>query len=263
MTIMRTLLLSLALASAALADEVVLKNGSAFSGVVREEGDRVVVEMDFGTMTFKKVDVRSINRNGEDVLNQYQQKAPTATDVKSMIELAVWAKDKVLSARATELYRKVLGLDADQAEARKALGYERVNGLWLTGDDLMTARGYVKVGGRWMLKDTADRVLEQEAAARIENDRLAQLRREGDQRHEQEMTKIALERERLDLERRKLDERERWAWRYGTWGACTQGPFGGVAGYILPAATASQVVPPSQPTVVPLGPPSPVGPSRR
>jgi hypothetical protein len=260
---MRTLFLSLALSSAALADEVVLKNGSAFSGIVREEGERVVIEMDYGSMTFKKVDVRSISRNGEDVLSQYQQKARTATDVKSMMELAAWAKDKGLSGRATELYRKVLLLDADQAEARKALGYEKVNGLWLTGDDLMTARGYVKIGGRWMLKDTAERVLEQEAVGRIENDRLAQLRREGDQRHEQEMTKIALERERLELEKRKLDERDRWMWRYGAWGACTPGPFGGVAGYILPAATASQVVPPTPPTVVPLGPPSPVGPSRR
>ena len=41
MTTMRTLLLSFGLASAALADEVVLKNGSAFSGIVREEGERV------------------------------------------------------------------------------------------------------------------------------------------------------------------------------------------------------------------------------
>jgi len=260
---MRTLLLSLALASAALADEVVLKNGSAFSGIVREDGDRVVVELEFGTMTFKKVDVRSISRNGEDVLSQFQQKLRTATDAKSMMELAAWARDKGLSGRASELYRKVIVLDPDQAEARKALGYEKVNGLWLTGDDLMTARGYVKVGGRWMMKDSADRVLEQETVARIESDRLAQLRREGDQRHEQEMTKIGLERERLEIEKRKLEERERWAWRYGSWGACTPGPFGGVAGYILPAATASQVVPPTPPTVVPLGPPSPVGPSRR
>jgi hypothetical protein len=258
---MRTLLLSLALVSAALADEVVLKNGSAFSGVVREEGDRVIVEMDFGTMSFKKVDVRTISRNGEDLLSQFQQKVRTATDVKSMMELAAWARDKGLTARAAELYRKVLVLDPDQAEARKALGYERVNGLWLTGDELMTARGFVKVGGRWMAKDTAQQVLDQEAAARIENDRLAQLRRESDQRHEQEMTKIALERERLELEKRMLEEGDRWWWRHGGW-AYAPGPFGGVAGYILPAAVASQAVPLTPPSVVPLGPPSPVGPSR-
>jgi hypothetical protein len=258
---MRTLLLTLALASSALADEVVLKNGSAFSGVVREEGDRVVVEMDFGTMTFKKVDVRSVSRNGEDVLSQYQQKARGATDVKSMMELAAWARDRGLTARASELYRKVLLLDPDQAEARKALGYEKVNGLWLTGDDLMTARGYVKVNGRWMTKDVASQVLDQQTAAQIENDRLAQLRRESDQRHEQEMSKIALERERLELEKRKCEERDQWWWRHGGW-AVAPGPFGGVVGYILPAATASQAVPPTPPSVVPQGLPSPVGPSR-
>ena len=53
-----TAILSLLLASAVSADELVLKNGSAFSGIVREEGDRVIVEMDFGTMSFKKIDVR-------------------------------------------------------------------------------------------------------------------------------------------------------------------------------------------------------------
>ena len=76
------------------------------------------------------------------------------------------------------------------------------------------------------------------------------------------MAKNALERELLDLERRRAEERERWLWRYGAW-AYTAGPFGGVAGYILPAATASQVVPPTSPSVIPLGLPSPVGPSHR
>src|SRR6185503_14772058 len=133
---------------------------------------------------------------------------------------------------------------------------------WLTGDDLMTARGFVKVGGKWMAKDTADRILEQEAQARIETDRLAQIRREGDQRHEQEMSKIALERERLEIEKKRwYEERERWYWRHGAW-SYAPGPFGGVAGYILPATAAAQTVPPTPPTVVPLGPPSPVPPNR-
>lgn len=254
---MRTLLAVLSMASVVLADEVVLRNGSSFSGVVREQGDKVIVEMDYGTMTFKKVDVKRIER-GEDVLTQFQEKARGATDVKSMMELAGWARDKGLLGRAQELYRKVIALDADQAEARKALGYEKVNGLWLTGDDLMTARGFVKVNGRWMNKDSADRLLEQEAAARVESDRLALERRVADQRHEQEMTKIALERERIEIERLRA-ERERWWWRNG-WGVA---PFGGVAGVIIPVTGPSQTVPPTPPTVVPLGSPSPVPPTRR
>lgn len=255
---MRTLLLTLSLASAALADEVVLRNGSSFSGVVREEGDRVVVEMDYGSMTFKKIDVKSIRR-GEDVLTQYQEKAKTATDVKSMMELAAWARDKGLAGRAQDLYRKVILLDGDQADARKALGFEKVNGLWLTGDELMTAKGFVKVNGRWMNKDSADRVVEQEAAARIESDRTSLERRVADQRHEQEMTKIALERERIEIERLRA-ERNQWWWRNG-WGVA---PFYGVAGYMLPASNVPyQTVPPTPPSVVPQGAPSPVGPSRR
>jgi hypothetical protein len=257
MNTVRTLLIALSLASAALADEVVLRNGSSISGVVREDGDRVVVEMDYGSMTFKKIDVKAIHR-GEDLVSQFQEKAKAATDVKSLMELASWARDKGLAGRAQDLYRKVIALDGDQAEARKALGYEKVNGLWLSGDELMTAHGFVKVGGRWMNKDSADRLLEQEAQERIESDRAALERRVADQRHEQEMTKIGLERERIEIERLRA-ERDRWWWHNG-WGVA---PFYGVAGYILPVTAPSQWVPPTQPTVVPLGSPSPVSPARR
>jgi len=151
----RALALSLALASAALADEVVLKNGSSFSGIIREEGDRVVVEMDFGTMSFRKVDVRSISK-GSDPYSEFETRAKTATDVKGLLELAAWAKEKGLGTKATDLYRRILTLDPDQADARKALGYEKVAGQWLAGDDLMVARGFVKVNGRWLVKETAE-----------------------------------------------------------------------------------------------------------
>jgi len=259
MNTVRTLLLSLGLASTVLADEVVLRNGSAFSGIVREEGDRVIVEMDYGTMTFKKVDVRSISR-GSDVLTQFQDKAAKATDAKGMMEVAAWARDNGLAGRAQELYRKVIVLDSDQAEARKALGYEKFNGQWLTGDDLMTARGFVKVNGRWMSKDMAAQILDQEAQSRSETDRLAQLRREGDQRHVEEMTKLGLERERLELEKKREEQWQQW-WGRHRWGFAP-GPYGGVAGYLLPSSAPSQTVPLTPPTVVPLGPPSPVPPSR-
>jgi hypothetical protein len=243
--------------SAAAADEVILKNGSSFTGIVREQGDRVIVEMDYGSMTFKKVDVRTIQR-GEDVLTQFQEKARVATDVRSMMELAAWAKDKGLAGRATELYRKVIVLDPHQAEARKALGYEQVNGQWLQGDDLMTARGYVKVSGKWVTKDTADRIRELEAVDKIEVDRAELARRIADQKHVEEMTKLSLERDRLEYEKSR---ESRWGWRNG-W-MYGPAPFGGVVGYILPVNPGpSQTVPPTPPTTVPLGPPSPVPPSR-
>lgn len=245
---MKAAVLVLALISSAAADEVVLRNGSAFSGIVREEGDRIVLEMDYGTMTFKKVDVKSISRGGEDVLSQFQAKLRTATDVKGMMELAAWARDHGLAGRATELYRKILVLDPDQADARKALGYEKINGLWLTGDELMIAKGFVKVGGRWMTKDLAARLLAQEAQARMESDRIDLARQIAQQRHAEEMTRISLERE-------WIEDRNVWWWRNG-W-SIAPGPFGGIAGYLMPIGR-----PPMATPVMPLGQPFPATPTR-
>jgi len=248
-----TAILSLLLASAVSADEVVLKNGSAFSGIVREEGDRVVVEMDFGTMSFKKIDVRSISR-GLDPIHEFDEKAKAVKDVKGMLELAAWAREKGLGARSQELYRKILTLDPDQADARKALGFEKVNGQWLTGDDLMVARGFVKVNGRWLSKDTAELMLEQEAQAKMENERIQLAKRMADQRHSEEMTRIGLERDRLELEKERSDS---WGWRNGWYYGSA--PWCGAGGAVLPPP---QPIPPTPPTVVPLGQPSPLPPSR-
>ncbi len=255
MPIVRTLALSLALASAALADEVVLRNGSTFSGLVREEGDRVVVEMDFGTMSFRKVDVRSISK-GSDPYSEFETRSKAATEVKSLLELAVWAKEKGLGTKSTDLYRKILTLDPDQADARKALGYEKVAGQWLAGDELMVARGFVKVNGRWLIKETAERLQEQDELGRQENERLQLAKKIADQKHEQEMTRIALERERLEIER---NDRDRW-WRSGR--SYGSSPFG-VPGYILPVTLPPPApLPPTSPSVLPQGQPSPLPPSR-
>jgi hypothetical protein len=254
MLFMRPLALSLVLVSAALADEVVLRNGSSFTGLVREVGDRIVVEMDFGTMTFKKVDVRSISK-GNDPYSEFETRSKAATDIKSMLELAAWAREKGLGTKATELYRRILTLDPDQADARKALGYEKFDGQWLTNDDLMVARGFVKVNGRWLTKDMAERLFAQDELARQENDRIQLAKKIADQRHEQEMTRIALE--RLELERA---DRDRWWWRNGwAYGAA---PFCGPAAYLLPALPPAGTLPLSPPSVLPLGQPSPLPPGR-
>lgn len=155
---------------------------ASFTGIVREEGDRVVVEVDFGTMTFKKGDVRTITRGGEDLGRAFEEKSRTVAGAKGMTEFAAWAREKGLGGRANDLYRKVLVLGPDQAAARQALGYEKVN-------------------GRWLAKDVANRLLEQEARARVEADHAALDARVADQRHSLEMAKIALERERLEGEK--------------------------------------------------------------
>jgi hypothetical protein len=255
----KTLAILLSLASGAFADEVVLRNGSVLNGLVREEGDRVIVEMDFGTMSFKKIDVRSITR-GQDPMTEYDAKLKAATDIKGMVEVAAWAREKGLGTRATDLYRKILTLDSDQPDARKALGYEKVNGQWLAGDDLMVARGFVKVNGKWLTKETAELLLHQQESSRAELERLALEKRIADQRHEQEMTKIGIERDKLELERQRGDYFTRYGYLYpGAYGAAAGCGYGYIMPGTLPVA---QPLPPSPPTVIPLGQPSPLPPSR-
>jgi hypothetical protein len=55
----------LLLAAPAFADEVVLRNGARFAGVVTREGKQVTVRMEVGTITFAAIDVASV-RFGED-----------------------------------------------------------------------------------------------------------------------------------------------------------------------------------------------------
>lgn len=202
----------------AAADEVVLRNGAAFSGIVREAGDKVVIEVDIGTMTFRKSEVRSITKSS-DPLKEYEQKFQTVRDAKDFYELAVWAREKGLASKSNELFRKVLSLDAGHEGARRALGYEKVEGKWLDGDELMMAKGFLKHNGRWLPKDTVERIQEGEKQVSIETDRRATETRIAELQQAVEMAKVKLERERLERERLERERMESDFWRWGTWGS--------------------------------------------
>ncbi len=264
----------LALATPAFADEVVLRNGAVFTGVVREEGDRVVLHLDFGTMTFKRIDVRSIVKS-DDPLKELDRRMKDVEGAQGHYDLAIWARDKGLTNRSNDLLRKAIEIEPDHAGARKALGYEKVEGRWLEGDPLKVALGLVKHNGRWLPRETVERLLENEKQVLIESDRRAIERRAIDTQREVELAKIALERQKLEAER----ERDRWGWSWSggyLWGcwvpaACRcsgahscgvwRSSMRGLHGEPLPPVRQT-VVPHSAPTVVPIPPPSPLPPPR-
>ena len=47
--------------------------------------------------------------------------------------------------------RRVIELDPQHVEARRALGYAQIDGQWTTPDELMLQRGYKKYKGQWKL----------------------------------------------------------------------------------------------------------------
>ena len=211
---MKTLLALLVLAAPAVGDEVVLRNGSVFSGIVREHGDRVTIQMDYGTMTFRKIDIREV-RKMDDPLKELELRTVTASAPKDYYELALWARDRGLQGRGDELLNKAILLDPDHEPARKALGYERHEGQWLKADELMVARGFIKHHGKWLKRETVEQLLAQENAEAIEHDRQKTIRQVAEMGREIELQKIGLARERIEADLEKA-RRTRW-WQTGYW----------------------------------------------
>lgn len=192
----------LAAALPACADEVVLKNGAVFTGVVREDGERVVIEVDFGSVTFRRSEVRSVTRT-DNPIKDFEQKLKAAKEAKDYYELGLWARDKGLQTRAADLFDKAISLDPDHEAARRAAGYEKFEGRWLRGDDLKIAQGYEKYNGKWMKREMVAKLLEDEKQIRIENQRNETAERLARLDNEIQLAKIAVERERLELEKQR------------------------------------------------------------
>jgi hypothetical protein len=77
-------------------------------------------------------------------------KGVKADDVKGLMALAQWARDNKLPKQADETLERVIKLEPDHAEARIALGFERVAGKWVKGDELQKAKGLVEYQGKWV-----------------------------------------------------------------------------------------------------------------
>jgi hypothetical protein len=170
---MRYALSALFLAAAALpaaADELVLKNGARIEGRITDAGSVVTVEMDMGTVTFRRSEVAKIVL-GPSALQEFDEKvrALKAGDVDGRRKLAVWARQRELTNRSRELLQEILVLDPDHAEARADLGYQKHDGRWMTEAEVRAARGLVHFRGAWVKQSEAEAVLQQEAdrAARV------------------------------------------------------------------------------------------------
>ena len=70
--------------------------------------------------------------------------------------MAKWASERKLSAQADEQYRRVVELDPDNEEARKALNHVKENGVWVSKKEQMERRGLERYGGRDVSKQEAD-----------------------------------------------------------------------------------------------------------
>jgi hypothetical protein len=134
---MRTLALILACASLAAADEVQLKGGGKVSGVVEELGDKVVVRMEHGSLTFPRDQIEQIDRAKSSPLQEYQQRlqASDLSRIDQVEALLKWVDQRKMANAARELRERLGrlrwdGLDQSNASQLEIYAsWAQVNGL--------------------------------------------------------------------------------------------------------------------------------------
>lgn len=158
---MRTLIVAsvvwLASVPSVLATELfLLENGGQIEGelINRDEKPRktyVIKTASGAQITLEKSQVKKVVRRRPEEAEYERIKDRYPDTVEGQWALAEWCRQNRLpSARKTHLHR-ILELDPEHIQARRALGYMRVEGKWMTEEEIMMARGYVRVGSRWKL----------------------------------------------------------------------------------------------------------------
>jgi hypothetical protein len=83
---------------------------------------------------------------------EYDRLAAVAPDtIKGQWDVAEFCHENRLPVQRTKHLERIIQLDSDHVEARRALGYSKVKGQWTTVDEGMDAQGRKRYKGAWRL----------------------------------------------------------------------------------------------------------------
>ncbi len=141
------------------AEDVYLKNGRVFRGVIATVEDGVVrIEMPGGTLSFPVTSVSRIEAS-DAVYREYQSKREalehSKADAAAWLELAKWAKAQGLEPAAREAGMAAGRLDPGAPGVRPFLAelgfvFDAASGGFLTFEESMARQGLVYDGGVWI-----------------------------------------------------------------------------------------------------------------
>jgi hypothetical protein len=134
---MKTIAWILACATLAAADEVHLKGGGKVSGVVEEQGDKVLVRMEHGSLTFSRDQVEQIDRAKTSPLQEYQQRyqATDLSRVDQVEALLKWADQRKMANAVKELRERLGRLRWDGLDQSNASQIE-IYAAWAQANGL-------------------------------------------------------------------------------------------------------------------------------
>ena len=147
----------LGLAATAVADEVILKNGQTLEGVVIEREEKVIIELENGTVTLDKSQVKEIVGKST-AAQEFEERRKSAATADEHYELGQWAAARGLKQRAGDQYRRAVALEPGHAPARKQLGFFEHEGRWLTEEQYMALKGFTEYEGRWVPWDLFEKL---------------------------------------------------------------------------------------------------------
>jgi hypothetical protein len=139
----------------AAAEVFILTTGGRVEGqwLNRDETPRkkfVIQTSGGGQITLARTQVKEVLQARPEEL-EYQKIRPSYADtVEGQWALAEWCRTNRLTAQRETHLRRVIELDPDHVQARRALGYNQIDGKWQTQEEVMTARGYRRYNGRWL-----------------------------------------------------------------------------------------------------------------
>lgn len=104
-----------------------------------------------GEITLDKEQVVEVRRESPAQL-EYEQRRSAAKDaVPDLWDLAEFCRDHLLFSNREQHLKRIIELQPEHEQARRALGFTRINGEWKTQDQVMSGRGYVRYKGDWKL----------------------------------------------------------------------------------------------------------------
>ncbi|MBW2993219.1 hypothetical protein KY317_01440 [Candidatus Woesearchaeota archaeon] len=121
------------LCAIALGDVIHMCDGRKITGkIIREDADSVVVKTRYGEMSIPRSDIDHIEK-GKVPEEIYEEKAKALKkdDGEGHYQLGLWCKENNLNKEAKEEFKKAIAANPDHEDARKQLGYEKVEGKWV------------------------------------------------------------------------------------------------------------------------------------
>lgn len=132
----------------------VLANGGRVEGTLLNAdelmSEKYVIEVSPDVrVTLNRSQVSEVLRLRPEEEEYERIRATFADTAAGQWEAAEWCRQKRLSQQRDAHLERVIELEPDHAEARRALGYGKSNGRWVTQEEVMVRRGLKYYKGRW------------------------------------------------------------------------------------------------------------------